>query len=74
MRLFLGSLDQLLLPFALVERFLQESIPVVGGPVFSEHLLENGIGVGLAPVGSEGFVVIHPSQDDDFCGRAVPEE
>lgn len=67
---------------AIVERGLPSGILFVEsgagvqqiGPVFSrisliEHCLENGVGVGLRTIGSQGFAVIDPSVDDNPRGR-----
>jgi hypothetical protein len=53
---------------------LKQRCPVIRGIAFVEHTLEHCISVGLGAVGSQGGVVIYPSEDDDLGAAVISEE
>lgn len=53
---------------------LKQRCPVIRGIAFVEHTLEHCVSVGLGAVGSQGGLVIYPSEDDDHGAAVISEE
>lgn len=51
---------------------LHQSIEIVRRVAIIQHATEGRVGIRLAPISAQGFLIIHPGENQDLCVTVEP--